>query len=134
MRRVDPSITKRAQKMISRVKKAAQTEKVELTDWEGEFLESLEERLEKYGSAFADPDLGAICGALSLRQGLKLKQIKQKAMPKAIKPKNPAIKSASPASKKVKQSPIKDKLPKPMKRSSFKRKIPNFAHKSESEE
>jgi hypothetical protein len=52
---------------------------VELSDWEGEFLDSVSERVETYGRAFADPDKGAAGGALSAMQGAKLKEIADKA-------------------------------------------------------
>lgn len=77
----DPAITKRAIGLVARIKKAglaAKTSEQSLSEWEGGFLDSLEERLEKYGSAFNDPDLGAMNAPLSLRQGLKLMQIKRK--------------------------------------------------------
>jgi hypothetical protein len=64
---------------LRRAKRTAKQTGIELSDWEGEFLGSVEERVEKYGCAFADPDLGAINGALSLRQGLKLREIAAKA-------------------------------------------------------
>jgi hypothetical protein len=52
---------------------------VELSDWEGEFLDSVSERVETYGRAFVDPDKGAAGGALSAMQGVKLKEIADKA-------------------------------------------------------
>lgn len=83
----DPAITKRAIGLVARIKKAglaAKTSEQSLSEWEGGFLTSLEERLEKYGSAFNDPDLGAMNAPLSLRQGLKLMQIKRKTNGKII--------------------------------------------------
>lgn len=71
---------------LRRAKRAAEAAGVELSEWEGEFLGSVEERVEKYGHAFADPDLGAINGALSLRQGLKLREISAKAKGEEKKP------------------------------------------------
>ena len=58
---------------------------MELSEWEGEFLGSVEDRLKTYGRAFGDPDKGAPGAPLSLRQGIKLKEItaKAKAEPKA---------------------------------------------------
>ncbi|MFN3912453.1 hypothetical protein [Hyphomonas sp.] len=50
-----------------------------LTDWEVAFLEEVESRIEKFGSAFADPMKGAEGEALSGLQQLKLKQIDKKA-------------------------------------------------------
>lgn len=77
---------KRALNALRRAKRTAEQTGVELSEWEGEFLGSVEVRVEKYGRAFADPDKGAINGALSLRQGLKLKQITDKAKGKDDKP------------------------------------------------
>ncbi len=52
---------------------------VELSDWEGEFLGSVEERVKTYGRAFGDPEKGAPGHALSMMQALKLKEIVGKA-------------------------------------------------------
>jgi hypothetical protein len=52
---------------------------VKLSDWEGEFLGSVEERVERYGRAFRDPEKGGPAAALSVLQTLKLKQIARKA-------------------------------------------------------
>jgi len=51
----------------------------ELSDWERQFLEEVEERIETYGSAFADPEKGADGEALSSLQQIKLKEIDKKA-------------------------------------------------------
>ncbi|WP_373009161.1 hypothetical protein [Hyphomonas sp.] len=51
----------------------------ELSDWERQFLEEVEERIETYGSAFADPEKGAEGEALSSLQRIKLKEIDKKA-------------------------------------------------------
>ena len=52
---------------------------VELSEWEGAFLGSVEDRLKTYGRAFADPDKGAASQPLSLMQAVKLKEITAKA-------------------------------------------------------
>jgi hypothetical protein len=52
---------------------------VELSDWEGEFLGSVEERVKTYGRAFADPEKGAGGQPLSALQAVKLKEITSKA-------------------------------------------------------
>ena len=54
-----------------------------LSDWERQFLEEVEERIEKYGSAFADPLKGEEGEALSSLQRVKLKEIDKKARGKA---------------------------------------------------
>ena len=51
----------------------------ELSDWERQFLEEVEARIETYGSAFADPEKGAEGDALSSLQRIKLKEIDKKA-------------------------------------------------------
>jgi hypothetical protein len=64
---------------LKRARRQADRAGVELSDWEGEFLGSVEGRLKTYGRAFADPEKGAAGQALSLRQRLKLKEIAAKA-------------------------------------------------------
>ncbi|WP_306015336.1 hypothetical protein [Oceanicaulis sp. MMSF_3324] len=64
---------------------AAEAARIELTDWEDEFMSSIEERLNTFGSAYADPSLGADGEALSTLQLAKLKEIEKKAKGKAPK-------------------------------------------------
>lgn len=64
---------------------AAEAARVELTEWEDAFMASIEERLNTFGSAFADPSLGAEGEALSTLQLAKLKEIEKKAKGKAPK-------------------------------------------------
>jgi len=64
---------------LKRAKRAAALAGVDLSDWEGEFLGSVEERLNTYGRAFGDPEKGAAGAALSILQGVKLKEISAKA-------------------------------------------------------
>ena len=52
---------------------------VKLSDWEGEFLGSVSERVKTYGRAFGDPEKGAPGQALSAMQAVKLKEIAVKA-------------------------------------------------------
>ncbi|MEM9178919.1 MAG: hypothetical protein AAGA89_04375 [Pseudomonadota bacterium] len=54
-----------------------------LSDWEKQFLEEVEERIETYGSAFHDPEKGAADEALSSLQHIKLREIDKKARGKA---------------------------------------------------
>jgi hypothetical protein len=77
-RRVDPALTKRALSALKRAADKAKVSEEGLTEWEAEFLGSVEERLTKFGSAFADPDKGQLSAPLSLRQGLKVRQISKK--------------------------------------------------------
>ena len=64
---------------LKRAKRAADRAGVDLSDWEGEFLGSVEERLNTYGRAFGDPEKGAAGAALSVLQSVKLKEISAKA-------------------------------------------------------
>ncbi|MFN7055401.1 hypothetical protein [Hyphomonas sp.] len=57
-----------------------------LSDWERAFLEEVEGRVEKYGSAFADPMKGQEGEALSGLQLAKLREIDKKARGKGAKP------------------------------------------------
>jgi len=52
---------------------------VKLSDWEDEFLGSVEARVKTYGRAFGDPEKGAPGQALSMLQAVKLKEIVGKA-------------------------------------------------------
>jgi hypothetical protein len=64
---------------LRRAKRAAERAGVALSEWEGEFLGSVAERVSTYGRAFGDPEKGAPGAALSARQGVKLKEISAKA-------------------------------------------------------
>lgn len=77
-RRVDPGLTKQAIGALKRAAAKAAATPEGLSDWEAEFLTSLDERLTKYGSAFTDPDKGQLSAPLSFRQGLKVRQISKK--------------------------------------------------------
>ena len=61
----------RALRTIRRLK-AAEGER---STWEGEFLDSVEARLDTYGQASGDPEKGGRDSAVSARQGVKLKEI-----------------------------------------------------------
>jgi len=54
-----------------------------LSDWEQEFLEEVEARIEQYGSAFANPELGDLEEPMSALQKHKLKEIDKKARGKS---------------------------------------------------
>lgn len=74
----------------------------EITDWEDEFIDSVDERLDKYGAAFQDREKGGMSEALSNKQKQVLAQMRRKARDKG------------------KQSPDSAKSSKPKPRSSFK--------------
>jgi hypothetical protein len=77
-RKVDPALTRRAVSWVRRARSRADSTPEGLSEWENGFLDSLEERLGTFGSAFADPDKGQLSSPLSLRQGLKVRQISRK--------------------------------------------------------
>ena len=83
---------------LRRARRAADKAGVELSEWEGEFLGSVEERLKTYGRAFGDPEKGAPGASLSARQGVKLKEIsaKAKGKPKAFQRRGFGRRPASP--------------------------------------
>lgn len=64
---------------LKRAKKEAEASGVDLSEWEGEFLGSVEERVAKFGRAFRDPEKGGAASSLSVRQSVKLKEIAGKA-------------------------------------------------------
>jgi hypothetical protein len=77
--------TRAALKALRKARLAAETAGVKLSDWEGEFLESVGGRVETHGRAFRDPEKGAPSASLSLLQGAKLKEITAKAKGKTRK-------------------------------------------------
>lgn len=64
---------------LKRARRSAEKAGVSLSEWEGEFLGSVEERVKTYGRAFGDLEKGAPGQALSAMQGRKLKEITAKA-------------------------------------------------------
>jgi hypothetical protein len=74
-----------ALKALRRAKLAADKAGVKFSDWEGEFLTSVETRVETYGRAFRDPEKGGPASSLSMLQHVKLKEIGAKANGKARK-------------------------------------------------
>lgn len=78
-RTVDARKTRRALAKLRRAVAAAEGGGVGLSAWEAEFAESVETRLEIYGSAFTDPAKGALEEPLSARQAMKLREIARQA-------------------------------------------------------
>ena len=76
---------------LKRASRAAARAGVELSEWEGEFLGSVTERIKTFGRAFADPDKGATGAPLSMMQAVKLKEITAKA--KGERPPGPKAKA-----------------------------------------
>ena len=64
---------------LKRARRLAERAGVKLSDWEGEFLDSVSGRVKTYGRAFGDPEKGAPGEALSALQAVKLKEIAAKA-------------------------------------------------------
>lgn len=87
-REVDEKKTKRALRRLARAKAKAEAagEDAKLSEWEDEFVASVEDRLNTFGSAFNDPDKGKLDEALSGKQSVKLREIEKKASGKARKP------------------------------------------------
>ena len=80
MREAERKRAKRvALKALRKARLAAEKSGVKLSDWEGEFLGSVEGRLETYGRAFGDPEKGGSNSSLSIRQTVKVKEIAAKA-------------------------------------------------------
>ncbi len=75
----------RALRLIRRLKAA----EAPVSGWEGEFLDSVETRLDTYGRAFADPEKGDRDHALSNLQQRKLKEIRAKVAGEAPEPRRP---------------------------------------------
>lgn len=68
-----------ALKALRKARLAAENSSVKLSEWEGEFLGSVEGRLQTYGRAFGDPEKGSLASSLSIRQTVKVKEIAAKA-------------------------------------------------------
>lgn len=77
-RDVDERKTRKALRKLQKAVERAELEGVELTEWEQEFIDGVNERLNKYGSAFADLSKGDADEALSMAQSEILKQIDKK--------------------------------------------------------
>ena len=99
MKRGPPDLKAQAKRAalnaLKRARRAADRAGVTLSEWEGEFLGSVEQRVARFGRAFGDPEKGAPGQALSTLQGVKLKEIAHKAKGKAPL-KRTGFKSRSP--------------------------------------
>ncbi|GAB5459443.1 MAG: hypothetical protein Hens3KO_24730 [Henriciella sp.] len=83
-----------------------------LSDWEKQFLEEVEERIETYGSAFADPGKGGRDEPLSALQTIKLREIDKKARGKGksgLKTRNPSKKDWKPSVRQIHE--VEDETP-----------------------
>ena len=70
---------RKALNALKRARRAADKAGITLSDWEGEFIDGVSDRIKTYGRAFGDPEKGAPGQALSAMQGRKLKEITAKA-------------------------------------------------------
>ena len=110
-RKVDERKTRKA---LSKLRRAVDTaeaagDAAKLSDWEKEFAQSVEKRLETFGSAFTDPSKGALDEPLSARQAAKLTEIGAKA-----RGRGKGLKRSGPIKPKPgKPKPGKPKLAKP---------------------
>lgn len=83
MKRGKPDLKAQAKRAalnaLKRARRTADRAGIVLSEWEGEFLGSVETRINTFGRAFGDPEKGAPGAPLSARQGVKLKEITNKA-------------------------------------------------------
>jgi len=91
---------RRALNALRRARRLAERNQTELSEWEGEFLGSVESRVETFGRAFGDPAKGEAAQALSTLQGVKLREIVKKAR-----------KSASGPIEEIEAEPLDDEEP-----------------------
>lgn len=74
---------RKKRKALRKLRKAAMLAELgkgpELSDWEKQFLEEVEARIETYGSAFHDLEKGGADEPLSALQAVKLREIDKKA-------------------------------------------------------
>lgn len=78
-RRAKAAAKRKALRAIRKVTLEAKREGVSLSEWEGDFLGSLAERVATFGRAFADLEKGGPGTALSVLQARKLREIAEKA-------------------------------------------------------
>ena len=97
----------------------------ELSDWEKQFLEEVEQRIETYGSAFADPEKGGADEPLSSLQAVKLREIDRKARGKGragFKSRKPMGAGNGPRVRDINETP--DDAPAPHENAPLKRPEP----------
>jgi len=80
---VDPKRTRKAKRLIERLKQAG--EETDFSSWENAFLNEVDTRLDRFGSAFHDLAKGAREDAVSRLQAQKLREIAKKASGKEPK-------------------------------------------------
>ena len=82
-RDVDEKKTRKALRKLRKTAERAKAEGIELTEWEQEFLDGVDERLNTYGSAFNDLSKGQADEALSAAQARILRELDKKSRGKA---------------------------------------------------
>ncbi|MEO0466850.1 MAG: hypothetical protein AAF216_09925 [Pseudomonadota bacterium] len=91
---------RKKRKALRQLRKAAELAEAglgpPLSDWEREFLDEVEQRIETYGSAFGDASKGDLEEPLSALQKVKLKEIDKKARGKGLKRSGFKSRPASP--------------------------------------
>ncbi|HLK25807.1 MAG TPA: hypothetical protein VKT30_14230 [Caulobacteraceae bacterium] len=79
MKRNESQAKRAALRALERARRAATQTGADLSEWEDEFLGSVEQRVKTFGRAFGDPAKGAAGESLSTLQHVKLKEITAKA-------------------------------------------------------
>ncbi len=92
---------------LRRARRAALRAGVALSDWEGEFLGSVEDRVETFGRAFGDPEKGPAGAALSVRQRTKLKEIVAKTRERATAKSRSAVGDAPGADETIERGALR---------------------------
>lgn len=110
-RDVDPKRTRKALRQVRKLKALEEGEAApDYSGWEKEFLAEVEQRLDKYGSAFNDAGKGRLDEALSTLQAQKLREIGRKAKGRD---KGDEAKDRPPARSSFKRKPPPWATPKP---------------------
>jgi len=85
-RNVEARKARKILRALERAREEAQAAGADLSQWENEFLGSVEAKITQYGSAFRDPHKGSLEEPISNMQRVKLKEIQAKAAGKEKKP------------------------------------------------
>lgn len=131
-----PTVSKgKLRKVLRRIERAraeaeVAPETARLSEWETDYLGSVETRLDTYGAAFRDPSLGRPGEPLSNLQKRKLDEIDAKLKGETRRPREGAgrtpLKAAAPKGTTIKAAPAKGSPPKgsPPKGSGLMRRTP----------
>lgn len=85
-RNVEARKARKVLRALERARDEAKAAGADLSQWENEFLGSVEAKITQYGSAFRDPHKGSLEEPISNMQRVKLKEIQAKAAGKEKKP------------------------------------------------